>query len=115
MVPLTQKHCVPCRGSTPPLTRAAITPLHAQVPKWEVVDDRRLLRALAFRDFKTALAFVDRVGALAEEEGHHPDLHLSYGEVRVELWTHAIGGLSESDFILAAKIDLLADAAPGRE
>jgi 4a-hydroxytetrahydrobiopterin dehydratase len=113
MVPLAQKHCVPCRGSTPPLTMTAITPLHDLVPRWEVVGKRRLLRSFAFIDFKTALAFVDRIGALAEEEGHHPDLHLGYGKVEVELWTHAIGGLTESDFVLAAKIDRIAESAPG--
>ncbi len=114
MVPLTQKHCVPCQGGTPPLGRAAIAPLHAMVPNWEVVDGKRLLRAFAFADFKTALAFVDRIGALAEEEDHHPDVHLSYGEVRIELWTHKINGLAESDFILAAKIDQLAAGAEAR-
>ena len=81
---------------------------------WEVVDGKRLMRSFAFQDFRTALGFVDRIGALAEEEGHHPDLHLGYGEVRVELWTHTIGGLTESDFVLAAKIEQLAKAAPGR-
>lgn len=114
MVPLSQKHCVPCQGDTPPLTLAAIAPLHEVVPRWEVVEGRRLMRRFAFEDFRTALGFVDRVGALAEEEGHHPDVHLSYGEVRVELWTHKIGGLTESDFVLAAKIDQLAESAPGR-
>ncbi len=114
MVPLTKKHCVPCQGDTQPLTAAGIAPLHEMVPKWEVAKGKRLLRTFGFEDFKTALGFVDRVGALADEEDHHPDVHLSYGEVRIELWTHKVGGLTESDFVLAAKIDELAESAPGR-
>jgi 4a-hydroxytetrahydrobiopterin dehydratase len=78
------------------------------------MEGRRLHRTFPFEDFKTALGFVNRIGALAEDEGHHPDVHLSYGEVGVEIWTHAIGGLAESDFILAAKIDQVAKSAPGR-
>jgi 4a-hydroxytetrahydrobiopterin dehydratase len=113
MVPLTQKRCVPCQGGTPPLDRAAIAPLHAMVPMWEVVGGKRLLRSFAFQDFKTALQLVDRIGALAEEEGHHPDLQLGYGKVQVEIWTHKIDGLTESDFILAAKVDQLVESAPG--
>jgi 4a-hydroxytetrahydrobiopterin dehydratase len=111
---LAEKHCAPCRGDTPPLDEAGIAPLHAKLPTWEVVKGRRLTRAFAFRDFKAALAFVDRIGVVAEEEGHHPDIHLTYGHVRVEIWTHKIDGLTESDFILAAKADQLAETAPGR-
>jgi 4a-hydroxytetrahydrobiopterin dehydratase len=111
---LAEKHCVPCRGDTPPLTEAAVAPLQAGVPGWDLVKGKRLTRAFAFRDFKTALGFVDRIGAVAEEEGHHPDVHLTYGQVRVELWTHKIEGLTESEFILAAKVDRLAESAPGR-
>jgi 4a-hydroxytetrahydrobiopterin dehydratase len=111
---LAEQHCVPCRGGVPPLDESHIAPLHAEVPTWDVVKGRRLTRAFAFRDFKTALGFVDRIGALAEEQGHHPDVHLTYGQVRVDLWTHKVDGLTESDFVLAAKIDRLAGSAPGR-
>jgi 4a-hydroxytetrahydrobiopterin dehydratase len=114
MSDLAMKHCVPCRGDVPPLSADGIRPLQAQLPRWDVVHGQRLARPFAFRDFKTALGFVDRIGAVAEEEGHHPDLHLSYGQVRVEIWTHAAGGLTESDFILAAKVDEVAETAPGR-
>ena len=114
MIGLTTKHCSPCRGGAQPLGDDDIRPLQAQLPQWDVVKGQRLTRPFAFRDFKTALAFVNRVGAVAEEEGHHPDLHLSYGQVRVEIWTHAVGGLTESDFILAAKVDEVAETAVGR-
>lgn len=102
---LADKSCVPCRGGIPPLTAAQIAPLAAQVDGWEVVRDHHLRKTFTFRDFARALAFVNRVGAVAEAEGHHPDLHLSWGRVVVEIWTHAIDGLTESDFVLAAKID----------
>ena len=111
---LAERHCVPCRGDTPPLNDAGIAALHAKLTGWDVVKGKRLTRPFAFRDFKTALAFVDRIGAVAEEEGHHPDIHLTYGQVRVELWTHKIDALTESDFVLAAKVDQLAETAPGR-
>ena len=75
---------------------------------WTLVKEHHLEKSFAFPDFARGLAFVDRVGALAEAEGHHPDLHLAWGKVTVEIWTHKIDGLTESDFILAAKIDLLA-------
>lgn len=77
--------------------------------EWKVVDGKKIHREFRFKNFVEALAFANNVGAIAEEEGHHPDLFVSYGKVGVELWTHAIGGLSENDFILAAKIDLLAN------
>jgi len=113
MSSLAERRCIPCRGDTPRLTDVEIEPLRAMLPRWDVVESRRLTRPFAFQDFKTALEFVNRVGALAEEQGHHPDLHLGYGQVRVEIWTHAVGGLTESDFILAAKVDELAARAPG--
>jgi 4a-hydroxytetrahydrobiopterin dehydratase len=77
----------------------------AQVPDWKVVDRQRLARTFRFPDFLKALEFVNRVGAVAEEQGHHPDLHLTWGRVDVETWTHDAGGLTEQDFLLAAKID----------
>ncbi|MEE8586646.1 MAG: 4a-hydroxytetrahydrobiopterin dehydratase [Acidobacteriota bacterium] len=89
----------------PPLTPEQAAPLLEQLEGWQVVENHHLLKELRFQDFRTALDFVNRVGAIAEQESHHPDLHLSYGRVEVTIWTHKIKGLSESDFILAAKID----------
>jgi len=102
---LAQKHCVPCRGGVPPLQGADLANLKSQVNGWEVVDEHHLSKTYTFPDFQKALDFVNRAGAIAEQEGHHPDLYLSWGKVRVETWTHKINGLTESDFILAAKID----------
>jgi 4a-hydroxytetrahydrobiopterin dehydratase len=104
---LAEKNCVPCRGGVPPLAGAGLDNLKAQVPGWEVVDGHHLSRSYAFPDFRTALDFVNRVGATAEEQGHHPDIYLSWGKVGITTWTHKIDGLTESDFILAAKIDAL--------
>jgi 4a-hydroxytetrahydrobiopterin dehydratase len=84
-----------------------------QVPGWEVLDGRKLHRAYRFADFASALAYVNQVGAVAEEQGHHPDLCLSWGKVEATVWTHKIDGLTESDFIFAAKMDALAKGAPG--
>ena len=105
MTELAQKTCVPCRGGTPPLTAEEIKPLADQVPGWEVVENHHLEKSYRFEDFKSALEFVNRVGELAEEQDHHPDLYLAWGKVDITTWTHKIDGLSESDFILAAKID----------
>jgi 4a-hydroxytetrahydrobiopterin dehydratase len=102
---LADKHCVPCRGGVPPLKGEELDRMQAQVTGWQVVDQHHLAKAYAFPDFRRALEFVNRVGAIAEEEGHHPDLYLSWGKVEVKTWTHKINGLTESDFILAAKID----------
>lgn len=107
MTALTERSCEPCSGDVPPLESDRIDELRAEIPDWEVVEMHHLVRAFEFPDFATALEFTNRVGELAEEEGHHPDLHLSWGQVEVEIWTHAIDGLTESDFILAAKIDEL--------
>jgi len=103
---LASKSCEPCRGGIPPLGADQYQPLLEQLSGWEVVDGHHLTKSYAFDDFAGALAFVNRVGAVAEREGHHPDLLLAWGKVRIELWTHKIGGLSESDFILAAKCDV---------
>ncbi len=109
MTELAGRHCVPCRGGTPPLRGEAIVALRKELHSdWQVVDEHHLERTFRFPDFRSALAFTDRVGELAEAEGHHPDLHLSWGQVTMQLWTHKIDGLSESDFILAAKADRLA-------
>lgn len=104
---LADKHCVPCRGGVPPLRDAELDRLVQQVPGWEAVQGHHLVKSFAFPDFRSALEFVNRAGAVAEEEGHHPDLYLSWGRVEVRIWTHKIDGLTESDFILAAKIDQL--------
>jgi 4a-hydroxytetrahydrobiopterin dehydratase len=102
---LAQKHCVPCEGGVPALTNEEITPLLSQLDGWNVVGGKRLAKTYTFPDFVQALAFVNRAGEVAEAEGHHPDLYLTWGKVGVELTTHAIGGLTENDFILAAKLD----------
>jgi 4a-hydroxytetrahydrobiopterin dehydratase len=102
---LASKVCVPCRGGVPPLTEDEQRPLLAQLDGWRVVDGHHLAKQYEFPDFVTALAFVNRVGEVAEENGHHPDIHLSWGKVGIEIYTHKIDGLTESDFVLAAKCD----------
>jgi len=102
---LAEKKCVPCRGGVPPLSSAEIDPLLREVPKWSLNRAGHLERAYAFEGFAPALEFVNRVGALAENEGHHPDIILAWGKVVLELWTHKASGLTESDFIFAAKVD----------
>ena len=108
MSALAEKECVPCKGGVPPLKGEQLERYRAQVPEWKVVNEHHLERAFKFPDFKSALAFTNRVGNLAEEQGHHPDIFLAWGKVSVTIWTHKIDGLTESDFILAAKIDRLA-------
>lgn len=104
---LASRSCVPCQGGVPPLTAEEIKPLLAAVPGWTVVDGHHLERLFTFSDFAQALAFVNRVGEVAESEGHHPDLLLAWGKVHVRIWTHKVDGLTESDFVLAAKINAL--------
>lgn len=108
MADLASKQCVPCRGGVPPLKGAELAALAAQVPGWQVVNEHHITKSYRFSDFATALAFVNQVGALAEQQGHHPDIFLAWGRADVTLWTHKIDGLTESDFILAAKIDRIA-------
>ena len=113
MAGLTRESCVPCRGGVPTLTDDEITALRPQVPEWQVVEVdgvKRLRRSFPFPDFKSAMAFAVAVGELAEQEQHHPDLWIAWGNVRVETWTHKIHGLHHNDFILAAKADALATA-----
>jgi 4a-hydroxytetrahydrobiopterin dehydratase len=105
MSSLADKTCVPCKGGVPPLKGDEIAKLLSQLHGWGVEKEHHLLRTFTFPDFVKALAFVNKVGALAEEQGHHPDIYLAWGMVRVEIWTHKINGLTESDFVLAAKID----------
>jgi 4a-hydroxytetrahydrobiopterin dehydratase len=106
---LTAKKCQPCEGGIPPLTASEAATLLRQVPQWLLMEDgKRIRREWRVEDFPVALDFFSRIGEIAEQDGHHPDLHLtSYRNVAVELWTHAVNGLTENDFILAAKIDQL--------
>ncbi len=116
MTDLAERRCIPCRGGVPPLTSAETAPLLAQLDGWEIVENHHLRKTYRLPDFAQALALVNRIGAVAEAEDHHPDLYLAWGRVDVTIWTHKIGGLTESDFILAAKCDrvAVAPAAPGR-
>jgi len=104
---LASKNCVPCKGGVPPLGGKELESLAKQVPEWKVVDGHHITRAFKFKNFVDALAFVNKVGALAEQQRHHPDIFLAWGKAEVTTWTHSINGLTESDFILAAKIDRL--------
>jgi 4a-hydroxytetrahydrobiopterin dehydratase len=110
MTSLADKTCVPCRGGVPPLKGKELADVYRQLPesaRWTVINEHHLVRVFTFPDFKSALAFVNKVGNLAEEQGHHPDILLAWGKVEITTWTHAVNGLTESDFILAAKIDRL--------
>ena len=102
---LSEKSCISCRGGVPKLAGAELEKFRAELPGWQVVDGHHLLKAFTFPDFVTALAFVNQAGAIAEAEGHHPDLFLAWGKVEVKIWTHKVDGLTESDFILAAKLE----------
>jgi len=104
---LASKTCVPCRGGVPPLQGAELAALAKQVDGWAVVEEHHVTRTFKFPDFRQALNFVNKVGELAEEQGHHPDIYLAWGKAEIKIWTHKIDGLTESDFILAAKIDQL--------
>lgn len=108
MSDLASRECVPCRGGVPPLAGDELRRLHGELGQdWSVVDEHHLEREFTFPDFAEALAFVNRVGQMAEVQGHHPDLFLAWGRVGVKIWTHKIDGLTESDFVFAAKADAL--------
>ena len=107
MSDLASKECIPCRGGVPTLTSEEIEPLLQHIQGWQVIRGHHLHRDFGFPDFLTALDFVNQVGQLAEEQGHHPDIYLSWGKAVITIWTHKIDGLTESDFILAAKINRL--------
>ncbi len=110
MINLTAEKCVACRGGEPTLTEAEIAELHPQVPEWQVVAQDsilRLQRVFKFKNFVAALEFTNRIGAIAEEQGHHPLIVTEWGRVTVQWWTHKIGGLHRNDFIMAAKTDEL--------
>ena len=104
---LAEKTCISCHGGIPPLTGEQIADLLPQVQGWEVVDNHHLVKSYRFPNFRQALEFVDRVGSVADEQNHHPDIYLAWGKVTIEIWTHKINGLTESDFIFAAKVDQL--------
>lgn len=108
---LTGKICTPCRGGIPPMTPNEANQYIGQTPGWALLSEStRIERTFKFDDFKNALEFVNEVGALAETEGHHPDIRFGWGYCIVELYTHKINGLHENDFIMAAKINALAEA-----
>ena len=107
-IPLAQQQCIPCRGGVPPLDGEALDALAAELgADWRVVDGHHLEKEYRFPNFVTALDFVNRVGGMAEEQNHHPDLFLAWGRVVVRIWTHKIDGLTESDFVFAAKAETL--------
>src|ERR1700745_3189491 len=102
---LADKHCVPCRGGVPPLQGEELRRFADQISGWKVIDEHHISKTFLFPDFKQALDFVNRAGAVAEAEGQHPDILLKWGKAEVKTYTHKIDGLTESDFILAAKIE----------
>jgi 4a-hydroxytetrahydrobiopterin dehydratase len=108
MKALAEKQCVPCRGGVPPLKGERLQELAHQLQAgWKIIGEHHLERQFTFHDFREALIFTNKIGELAQTQGHHPDIHLSWGKVGITIWTHKIDGLTESDFILAAKIDAL--------
>jgi 4a-hydroxytetrahydrobiopterin dehydratase len=114
MTDLASKQCVPCRGGVPPLKGAELQALLRDVNNgWQVIDEHHLEKEYRFRNFREALDFAIRVGELAEEQRHHPDIFLAWGKVRLAVWTHKIDGLTESDFVFAAKADRQLKTASG--
>ncbi len=107
---LIEKHCIPCESGDPPVSDEREKELHIKIPKWLLLRDgtHKLRRQFSFKDFKEAIRFVNKLAEVAEAEGHHPDIYIFYNKVQIDLFTHAVGGLSENDFIMAAKIDALA-------
>jgi len=107
MTELAERQCVPCRGGVPPLKGDELKAFSALLPGWEVFNEHHLQKTYKFKDFREALAFVNRVGELAEAQGHHPDICFGWVMAHISIWTHKIDGLTESDFVLAARIDKL--------
>ena len=106
MSDLAKKECIPCKGGVPPLTESESSVLLKRLGAgWRVIDNHHIEKEYEFDDFRQALGFANRVGELAETQGHHPDIYLAWGKVKLTVWTHKIDGLTESDFILAAKAD----------
>ena len=116
MTALARMKCLPCEGDAPRLTPAESAPLAAEIPRWDVVEHHHLHRIVKTREFVDALDLANRIGRIAEKAGHHPDLLVAYGRLEITIFTHSIGGLSPSDFILAARIDeVLERKAPKRK
>jgi 4a-hydroxytetrahydrobiopterin dehydratase len=107
MSDLAERQCIPCRGGVPALEGEDLRTLATQVSDWQVMDEHHLQKSYRFSDFRATLDFVNRIGELAEAQGHHPDICFGWGKAEISIWTHKINGLTESDFILAAKIDKL--------
>ena len=107
MSELASKKCVPCKGGVPPLKGSELKELQKQLRGWDVIEEHHLYKTFKFPDFKTALTFTNKVGEIAEEQGHRPQICLTWGKVEIKVYTHKIQGLTESDFILAAKIDTI--------
>jgi 4a-hydroxytetrahydrobiopterin dehydratase len=107
MSDLAERECVPCKGGVEPLAGDELRALHNELGNdWDVIDDHHLVKVYTFPDFRTALGFVNRVGELAEEVNHHPEITFTWGKVRIELYTHKIDGLADADFVWAARADL---------
>lgn len=103
---LAKKSCIPCRGGVPPLKGKELTTLLDTLGnQWQVIDEHHLEKEFTFKNFRAALNFTNQIGEVAEVEGHHPDIYLGWGKVKITMWTHKINGLTESDFIYAAKAD----------
>ncbi len=107
MSELANRDCVPCRGGVPPLTEDRVASLITQLDGWQAAGVHHLEKGYTFKNYAATLEFVNRVGAVAEEQNHHPDIWFTWGKAKIEIYTHKINGLTESDFVLAAKIDRL--------
>jgi 4a-hydroxytetrahydrobiopterin dehydratase len=109
---LAAQDCIPCKGGVPPLKGKALQDLSAKLGHgWKVVDEHHLEKQFTFKDFKQALDFTNQVGSIAEAQGHHPDIHLAWGKAGITVWTHKIDGLTESDFVFAAKVQSIPNAS----
>ncbi|MFQ5620846.1 MAG: 4a-hydroxytetrahydrobiopterin dehydratase [Candidatus Nanoarchaeia archaeon] len=104
---LAEKECVPCKGGVPPLKGEPLKKLHDQLDSWDLIEEHHITKTYTFKSFKDSMEFTNKVAALAEQQDHHPDINISFNKVALVLWTHKIDGLSESDFIFAAKADKL--------
>ena len=107
MTGLSVKECVPCQGGVPTLSSADIAKYCEEIPSWRVIDNHHLSKSFKFEDYRETIAFVNKLADLAERVGHHPAIYVTYGEARVDIWTHKVNGLTENDFVLAAKTDML--------
>src|SRR5438105_15764051 len=107
MTDLAERECVPCRGGVPPMKGEEIAKLLQQLEGWQVIDEHHLQKIYRFKDFRESLEFVNRVGNLAEQQGHHPNICFAWGKAEVTIWTHKIDGLSESDYVLDENVDKL--------